>query len=222
MAQELAVAKKPIFLLGNKTVGFDYLNAAADYWSLYAWDSVQSTFFRTTFAEMANDEAFYKLVRVTGLEARSMLAYRQFYKNRTSDKRTLYNLLLRANAISNSDFRLRASDERDYIYGLLGLLEDVQKLGILVDYGKEWSLVYIEVARKLLERNHIDLLSLCQKEDFNSSDNMPSWTPDWRYDIQHRIKQPFVAGGAAIAKSFSASGSNAADSASLDKVPFNF
>lgn len=217
VAQELAVAKKPIFLLGNKTVAFDYLNAAVHYWSLYAWDRVQSTYFRTNFAEMANDEVFYKLARVGGMEARSMLSYRHFYENRTSDKRTLYNLLLRANTTASPDLRLRASNERDYIYGLLGLLEDVQKLGILVDYTKEWSLVYIEVARKLIERGHVDLLSLCQKEDFNSSDNMPSWTPDWRYDIQQRIKEPFVADGAPIAKPFSASGNNGADSAPLDK-----
>ena len=206
VAQELAVAKKPIFLLGNKTMAFDHLNAAVDFWSFQAWESVQSTFFRTTFAEMANDKVFYKLARVAGLAATSMLSYRYFYENRTSDKRTLYNLLIKANTAGGSDFRLRASNERDYIYGLLGLLEDVQKLGIVVDYGKEWPLVYIEVARKLIERGHVDLLSLCQKEDFNSSDNMPSWTPDWRYDIQQRIKEPFVAGGAPIAKPFSASG----------------
>jgi hypothetical protein len=123
---------------------------------------------------------------------------------------------------------LQASNERDYIYGLLGLLEDHEKVGITIDYDKDWRQVYVDLARMMISRGNVDLLALGQKSEFDSIENIPSWTPDWRYDIWsekdkkkvvRNLKLPFVAIGAPLAEPFSASGAITMHSTVLSASP---
>lgn len=207
VAQELAVAKSPVFILGHKRVPYDHLSAAVGFWSHMSWSLGRQAYFRGTWMELDNDKVFNAMSDCKTLRALYMLSYRDSYQRNNTNK--LYKLLLRANVISTDDNKLRATNPRDYIYGLLGLVGNEEKLGIKPDYEKRWQEVYVEVARLLIDHGHVDVLALCQKNLNNSEkDDLPSWTPDWCKDILERtnIREPFVADGASIRTPFSASG----------------
>jgi hypothetical protein len=68
------------------------------------------------------------------------------------------------------------------IYGLSGMVSDMDELGVKVDYGKSCVQLFTEVARKLLEQGHVDLLALSQTPKSVTSEDgkkLPSWVPDW-------------------------------------------
>jgi hypothetical protein len=88
---------------------------------------------------------------------------------------------------------LRATDDRDRIYALLGISRDTEELGIHSDYAKKISGDYVkstaevftDVARILIHQGHLDILCLCRSStpDVPRGDDLPSWVPDWRKPI---------------------------------------
>ncbi|KAK4451984.1 heterokaryon incompatibility protein-domain-containing protein [Podospora aff. communis PSN243] len=79
-----------------------------------------------------------------------------------------------------SDNAIQATDSRDRIYGLLGMvcLKDRQR--IPVDYSAKTTLATVQfaVAKVLLEDHGPDVLSFCRDTDLSPS-GRPSWVPDW-------------------------------------------
>jgi len=67
--------------------------------------------------------------------------------------------------------RLKASDERDKIFALLGLASDKDELQIRVEFSKDYSTrdIYNGVSRALLTHGHIELLSLHQIDKLHST-----------------------------------------------------
>ena len=72
-----------------------------------------------------------------------------------------------------------ATDDRDRIFGLLGMARDAAQLGIVPDYSEITSYidVYTFAARKIIEAGNIDMLSFSQHR--NHRTDIPSWVPDW-------------------------------------------
>jgi len=81
---------------------------------------------------------------------------------------------------TGSDDSIQATDPRDKIYGLLGMmrLEDRQK--IPVDYSPNSTLgkILFAVAKVLLEEHGPDILSFCRETSL-SAEGLPSWVPNW-------------------------------------------
>jgi hypothetical protein len=77
----------------------------------------------------------------------------------------------------------QASFDKDLVFGLLGMAEDAEALGVLPDYDhmKSCSEVFINVARAITSGGHVDLLSLSQNRDRKT--DVPSWVPEWRERI---------------------------------------
>lgn len=75
----------------------------------------------------------------------------------------------------------RASDPHDYIYGLLGLVDEEDRQSIAVDYTIDCMSLYKQVARLLWTRNTAHMLSeLLHCLRFAGDDNgYPSWVPDF-------------------------------------------
>lgn len=88
-----------------------------------------------------------------------------------------------------------ASDERDHIYGVLGMTNTttLQKSGIspgiLIDYGLSVSEVFQSITKYLIDRDGtIGILYLKGQYGSETGLPLPSWTLDWR---QETMKYPF-------------------------------
>jgi hypothetical protein len=83
-------------------------------------------------------------------------------------------------SIANNGFQhFDATDPRDKIYGLLGLVDDkeLQELGLKPNYTQSCREIYTNVAAALLRQGHLCILSLCQFS--RTRLELPSWVPDW-------------------------------------------
>lgn len=76
--------------------------------------------------------------------------------------------------------RLKCSDPKDKVYGLLGLVKDLTVDDLKVDYGQTVQNVYISAAKALVQKFGT-LTWLCQAilQENHNEHNSPSWVPDW-------------------------------------------
>ncbi|OAQ60653.1 heterokaryon incompatibility protein [Pochonia chlamydosporia 170] len=71
---------------------------------------------------------------------------------------------------------IKATDNRDHMYGLMGLLKDKDRDAINVDYSKRTTLANInyDMSCILLGRNGPQVMSLCERSPMHQ-DGLPSW-----------------------------------------------
>ncbi|KAJ4294910.1 hypothetical protein N0V88_005149 [Collariella sp. IMI 366227] len=76
---------------------------------------------------------------------------------------------------------IQATDPRDRIYGLLGLVRLEDRRKIPVDYSPDMTLnkVLFLVGKTLLQQHGPNILSFCQGTLSSSNHGLPSWVPDW-------------------------------------------
>ena len=88
--------------------------------------------------------------------------------------------LLQMMYVANS---LKTSQACDTIYGLLGVVNDADKLHLRADYSMKERLdvLYARVARGIIISGNPDILALSQHP--KTDDKFPSWVPDWRAKI---------------------------------------
>ncbi|KAK3367713.1 heterokaryon incompatibility protein-domain-containing protein [Podospora didyma] len=105
--------------------------------------------------------------------------------------------------------RSRATDSRDKVYALIGLLSKEDRIGILVDYNMPVWAVYTHVTRAIIARqSSLRVLSgvLDPPEPGSlvllDSSKLPSWVPDWSYSprlssfgLSNDFLEPYDAGG---------------------------
>ncbi|KAJ4988743.1 het domain-containing protein [Stagonosporopsis vannaccii] len=77
-------------------------------------------------------------------------------------------------------FDFDATDPRDKIYALLGLVSDAERFGHLISYqpADTYTKVYISFARALVEQGHlIQVMSMASRAPGGL--HLPSWVPEW-------------------------------------------
>lgn len=74
----------------------------------------------------------------------------------------------------------QCTDPRDKVYALLGFVADLEKEDMVIDYKLPVRTVYANAAKVLISK-YKSLSFLCQSmlEDCPSSNNLPTWLPDW-------------------------------------------
>jgi hypothetical protein len=99
------------------------------------------------------------------------------------DIKPSFAMLLSIGYVNHS--QLMASDPRDRIYALLGMISDSHRYDIKPDYSKSKAEVYIETSRALLKVQGMEVLVTTNfGSQIDLDPELPSWVADW--------SQPFL------------------------------
>jgi hypothetical protein len=106
----------------------------------------------------------------------------------------------------NEVHSMQATEAKDHIYALLGMVSDVDQLAIKVDYSKSCVEIFTQVAEGFLkEQGRLQILSRCQVR--KPTLGLPSWVPDWSqaqhstiWNSKHSL---YRAGGSGILENLS-------------------
>lgn len=72
---------------------------------------------------------------------------------------------------------LQASMPADHVFGLFGVADDVEELGIHLDYNKDVADIYTEMAISCIKQKGLVVIADVQWP--KKVANLPSWVPDW-------------------------------------------
>lgn len=102
----------------------------------------------------------------------------------------------------------QASMKQDHIYGLFGMVSDLDSLSIDVNYSRPVAATYTQVAKALItKQKQLVILARCQLP--KSVDGLPSWVPDWSQIPNLRLWRAefrlYDAGGPSILQSIECS-----------------
>lgn len=190
VVQEVALGREVEFKCGEKIISYDHLHAACFFHVFYNWKMMESLQLFNPIDLMRNISILMDLNAINLAPITHMLSARKKYQAHAAGKGdSLYNLLLRNYVGTTNAARLVATDPRDMIFGLLGLANDVEQLGIATDYNKTCVEVYTDVARRLIENGNVDVLAFSQDPKSlppNQGGYLPSWVPDWSGWIQQQ------------------------------------
>jgi hypothetical protein len=138
------------------------------------------------------DEPLWSVAECYGTETVGTI--RELTDSKQKDRPTLLFLLRKTRSY-------KSTLPADKIYGLLNLCSDAKETGIKVNYDKDASHLYRELALRHIERhNSLDILYECYRPESESSSlSLPSWVPDWTLQKWHynwlTHKLPFKASG---------------------------
>ncbi|KAL1649111.1 hypothetical protein SLS58_001683 [Diplodia intermedia] len=83
-----------------------------------------------------------------------------------------------------------ATDDRDKVFGILGLLRPEEEAVIIPDYSMDVTELYVHCARTILTSSRdLRLLTSCLGPA--QSQSLPSWVPDWRVKRRTAVLQGF-------------------------------
>ncbi|OCK82928.1 HET-domain-containing protein [Lepidopterella palustris CBS 459.81] len=208
VVQELSVAQEVVFWCGKREITYSHLeDAATTLWS-YCWAALERTQYLDNLLDVDRGRA-YAVAKAVQLNSAMdvMLSFRKNYKQTKSEKnptRTLLSLLKSTVILDDKSVRLKASDERDKVYALLGLATDKDKLKVVVNYDRDYTAsdVYTDAARAMLKCGDLEILAF--GGNVNVTDEFPSWACDWSPSVRRpfgdsiHIDQPFHASGSSI------------------------
>ncbi|KAK0643852.1 heterokaryon incompatibility protein-domain-containing protein [Cercophora newfieldiana] len=164
--QEMALARDIEFLCGTvKAKGVHHallgVNMASEMALMIQDDSIVPL----------GDAVTYRLTYAMGRGLPSFFADNERVEQ--LKKRGLYHLLFYV----RGGMGYKATNPRDYVYGLLGLAVDRQALRIVPDYTQPVEEVFAHVMRRLLANGFTDALSFAVSS--KTILGLPSWVPDW-------------------------------------------
>ncbi|KAI5461794.1 heterokaryon incompatibility protein-domain-containing protein [Mariannaea sp. PMI_226] len=174
--QEVALAKRVFILCGTRVLSLDQL--AATFKSLRACINSDIRLHPETssFVKYWDLWTFYCLP----LDVRD-----QFIRGIGSP---LANILYREHGPPDSPWFL-ATEPRDVVFALLGLISDGDSLGIQPDYSMAVAQTFITVTKAFIDREYqscstYNLVSMVPRNESDNPHNLPSWVPDW-----HKVGQ---------------------------------
>jgi len=183
--QEFSTARQVYFQCGNKRSKLDIFETAVTLTNML----IHSTTYSFAGTMMLTGQTIGKITEspITNM-ARSFFAERHHFQGIVSqNQRNMVDLLLAFNTIGITDLRLRATDPKDKIYGILGLARDAETLAVTPDYRMSVGAVYSDVTAKILSNGGLHLLQLC---GYNPHSELPSWVPDLRNNIKESPNNP--------------------------------
>lgn len=88
--------------------------------------------------------------------------------------------------------QVQATQGCDMVYGLLGLVNDAERLRIRAEYSEadhqiQAAITYTKTARALIQSGKVDLLISAQHVKIDMT--LPSWVPDWRSGLSQSFAE---------------------------------
>lgn len=177
IVQEVVLARKAVVLCGSvDRVVVDWENVR-DALQLFEWMVLYSN----------NDLRYKRLYELLGEIIPSVVhleeatnAYR-LSQRKGHDGMRLMEVLLFTDFSDAEDKAIQATDPRDRIYGLLGLIRESDRMKIPVDYSDRTtvSTVLTHVAEALIQEYGPDVLSYHRETARWTGEGLPTWVPDW-------------------------------------------
>lgn len=108
------------------------------------------------------------------------------FQDPDSFQRTFYGILASMRHLKIKG-RLYATDPRDFVYGILGFCDDIEKVRITPDYELNTATVFVNATRRILAlEGALNVLLIsegvnCRDQDRDGAriSGLPSWVPDW-------------------------------------------
>lgn len=166
--QEITLGKQPTVLCGGKHASLDAFDAVLSAAALcisvrYAKHADSAELFANFSPALPG--TFYECV---SLETRR--------RQRHEDGQTmLRGVLVQRDASSGRPF-YSATDARDIVFGLLGVVSDAKALGLRADYTVKAARVFADLTKAILNLDDCVPRELDDPTDLH----LVSWVPDWR------------------------------------------
>lgn len=185
--QEITLARNAAVICGKYMTTVEHCHALVLFygllipWEVLEWQAGRMTRFPGPFSleelMAAPSPRELQITAVASDAIGSALSGRRRYRSRGPEP--LHRLLQQSYVGWSRDIP-QCKDPRDKIWGLAGLVSDLDELGLEVNYRNSVEEVYEATARALLRQGRVDMLKWCRSEQLNS----PSWVPDWARPIQ--------------------------------------
>jgi len=212
VVQEISVASSVTFVCGHQRITYDHLRNALQFYAFYILNKAEKFQARHLIAKLFTIRTLLVLQKAPCDSAATQMlssSYKYKCQKENTGGHGFLRILELSHVVKDSNHRLRlqATNDRDKIYGLLGLVKNADELGMQPQYEKELPAVFIEVASALLKTGQVDLLWFCQFPKSEGCLKLPSWVPDWTGYIQapygsnfSSTSSPFAASGGAQAR----------------------
>ncbi|XXG96140.1 hypothetical protein Hte_002419 [Hypoxylon texense] len=179
IVQEVSLAKVAVVLCGRKAVTLDLFNAVfSAIWFTIQWVA---------------DERMHGQYFLHPLHANlyDTIKCIDVWRERRRGRSVLLEDVLLEYSGSPQRPHYTASDPRDIVFGILGVVSDLKNLGVRADYSKSTAEVFASVVRAMIYRHDEDpnafqyYLGICNPT--NTSPDLPSWALDFRKVGQYGI-----------------------------------
>jgi hypothetical protein len=184
VTQEVVLSKKVICLYGSGkthfTLDFDLLGS-------FVYMYQHADHHREDWFRVISDRSDYEAQLEHAASAVQVYSWAQLRTQRKEEPHGL-DLIKVLNSIRPAG----ATDERDKVYSILGLLKEKDRAGIRVEYSRDHSVeqVYTELAKYCIGTPYIMRL-LEHASTTRKRSGLPSWAPDWshypRYPLDSRL-----------------------------------
>ncbi|KAF2664373.1 HET-domain-containing protein [Microthyrium microscopicum] len=172
VVQELVLSKRRTLLLGNEQLDWDTFCIALEYGvSQDIWKRQELGYIRQPLFDQ-----FYSL---RGID--------------TSIHSTVFEGKDPAGKLLDILIKLRvraATDPRDKVFGILGIIPAVDDIGIVANYESDVAEVYKKTAQQIIHSSgSLDVLGVANTNQHENAIALPLWCPDW--SIEKIIAAPF-------------------------------
>jgi hypothetical protein len=179
--QEIALAKQVVICCGNKALPLSQFAHGMILMRVYHDHVRRKNDDPDPNVKVSEQESPILKANIDNRPSKMLHIRNKFDKMRI--KGSLHSLLIQSCILNTkADSTLKATDPRDMIYGLLGLVTDENKGLIAPDYSKPCAEVYRLAAQVLIQSGGIAILSFCQFP--KTQPGLPSWVPDWSVPLK--------------------------------------
>ncbi|KAK3939377.1 hypothetical protein QBC46DRAFT_388075 [Diplogelasinospora grovesii] len=178
--QEVALAKDAVVMCGDRSVSLDMFDATFT----AVWACKTSGIFN-----LHPEYHGYGARLLSNMYGTSKPLITRSLRRRR-DQIRLADILVELSAAPKRPF-YTASDPRDIVFGLLGVIDDRGKLGLRADYSMALVEVFSVLTRALIREGNESSrrfdLDLCVPRR-EKADNLPTWVSDWRVVGKYGIR----------------------------------